>query len=243
MERGSADAADRNGPLMNLRHIRTAATGTPTPRTRGSRLTGPGRRLLRSPVAAAALAGALAMSAGYGIQPAAAATARGAAPARASAATVGPAVPAAGEPDFGPNVYVFTPSMPQSQIQATVDAIASQQISNQFGAQRYALLFEPGTYGSAADPLTFQVGYYTEVAGLGARRATSPSTAPSTCTTSASDHRRQQLHRAGQLLALAVQPDHQRRRPVGLPVAAPISGPSPRLRRCAGSTSPAATCR
>ena len=74
----------------------------------------------------------------------------------------------AGEPDFGPNVYVFTPSMPQSQIQATVNSIASQQISNQFGTQRYALLFEPGTYGSAADPLTFQVGYYTEVAGLGA---------------------------------------------------------------------------
>ncbi len=42
-----------------------------------------------------------------------------------------------------------------------------EQISNQFGTQRYALLFEPGTYGSAADPLTFQVGYYTEVAGLG----------------------------------------------------------------------------
>ncbi len=57
--------------------------------------------------------------------------------------------------------------MPQSQIQATVNAIASQQISNQFGTQRYALLFEPGTYGSAADPLSFQVGYYTEVAGLG----------------------------------------------------------------------------
>jgi hypothetical protein len=64
-------------------------------------------------------------------------------------------------------VYVFTPAMPQSQIQATVDAISSQQISNQFGAQRYALLFEPGTYGTAADPLSFQVGYYTEVAGLG----------------------------------------------------------------------------
>jgi hypothetical protein len=39
--------------------------------------------------------------------------------------------------------------------------------ANQFGTQRYALLFEPGTYGSAADPLVFQVGYYTEVAGLG----------------------------------------------------------------------------
>jgi hypothetical protein len=57
--------------------------------------------------------------------------------------------------------------MPQSQIQDTVDSIANQQVSNQFGTQRYALLFEPGTYGSAADPLIFQVGYYTEVAGLG----------------------------------------------------------------------------
>jgi hypothetical protein len=82
-------------------------------------------------------------------------------------AGVAPAAQVAGEPDFGPNVYVFTPGMPESQIQATVNSIASQQISNQFGTQRYALLFEPGTYGSAADPLTFQVGYYTEVAGLG----------------------------------------------------------------------------
>jgi hypothetical protein len=78
-----------------------------------------------------------------------------------------PATPP-GQPDFGPNVYVLRPSMPQSQIQATVDSIASQQVGNQFGTQRYALLFEPGTYGSAADPLIFQVGYYTAVAGLGA---------------------------------------------------------------------------
>ncbi|HUZ25572.1 MAG TPA: adenylyl cyclase [Streptosporangiaceae bacterium] len=83
------------------------------------------------------------------------------------AAAVKPATTPAGAPDLGPNVYIFSPSMPQAQIQATVDSIASQQISNQFGTQRYALLFEPGTYGSAADPLTFQVGYYTEVAGLG----------------------------------------------------------------------------
>src|ERR1700744_5450915 len=69
---------------------------------------------------------------------------------------------------FGPNVYVFTPSMPQSQIQATVDSIAAQQVPNQFGTQRYTLLFEPGTYGTPADPLIFQVGYYTQVAGLGA---------------------------------------------------------------------------
>jgi hypothetical protein len=71
------------------------------------------------------------------------------------------------QPNFGSNVYVFDPSMPLSQIQATVDAVANQQISNQFGTQRYALLFEPGTYGSSAAPLNFQVGYYTAVAGLG----------------------------------------------------------------------------
>jgi hypothetical protein len=70
--------------------------------------------------------------------------------------------------DFGPNVFIFTPTMPQSEIQATVDAVASQQVSNQFGTQRYALLFEPGTYGSDSSPLNFQIGYYTTVAGLGA---------------------------------------------------------------------------
>ena len=73
-----------------------------------------------------------------------------------------------GPPDLGPNVIIFDPSMPTGQIQATVDAIANQQVDNEMGTQRYALLFKPGTYGSAANPLAFQVGYYTEVAGLGA---------------------------------------------------------------------------
>jgi len=71
------------------------------------------------------------------------------------------------QPNFGPSVYIFNPGMPQSKIQATVDAVANQQVSNQFGTQRYALLFEPGTYGSSTTPLNFQVGYYTTVAGLG----------------------------------------------------------------------------
>src|SRR3954470_23235907 len=74
---------------------------------------------------------------------------------------------AAAAPNFGPNVVVFDPSMPTSQIQATVDAISAQQVPNQFGTQRYALLFKPGTYGSSSHPLNFQVGYYTAVAGLG----------------------------------------------------------------------------
>jgi hypothetical protein len=69
--------------------------------------------------------------------------------------------------DLGPNVIVLDPSMPQDLIQAKVDAIANQQVPSQFGDARYAILFKPGTYGSAANPLRFQVGYYTEVAGLG----------------------------------------------------------------------------
>jgi len=76
-------------------------------------------------------------------------------------------VPGSDQPDFGQNVVIFDPSMPTSQIQAQVDAIATQQVSNQFGTQRYALLFKPGTYGSSTAPLNFQVGYYTAVAGLG----------------------------------------------------------------------------
>jgi hypothetical protein len=85
----------------------------------------------------------------------------------ASAAALGARSASPSQPNFGSNVYIFTPTMPLSQIQATVDSIATQQISNQFGTQRYALLFEPGTYGSSATPLNFQVGYYTSVAGLG----------------------------------------------------------------------------
>lgn len=67
----------------------------------------------------------------------------------------------------GPNVLIFDPSMPLGEIQAKVDSIAAQQVPNQFGTQRYALLFKPGTYGTASAPLNFQVGYYTSVAGLG----------------------------------------------------------------------------
>jgi hypothetical protein len=98
--------------------------------------------------------------------PATAASIAAAPPSTAVSATTA-ANPQLAQPDLGPNVKIFDPSMPQSQIQATVDAIAAQQLTNQFGPQRYSLLFKPGTYGSTANPLNFQVGYYTEVAGLG----------------------------------------------------------------------------
>ena len=128
----------------------------------------------RSVAGVAVLAGVLGLTAAGAAQVSAATTSTAAAThatvttAADATPAVAPAAHVAGTPNLGPNVYVFTPDMPQSQIQATVDSIANQQISNQFGTQRYALLFEPGTYGSAADPLSFQVGYYTEVAGLGA---------------------------------------------------------------------------
>jgi hypothetical protein len=69
---------------------------------------------------------------------------------------------------FGTSVIVFDPSMPVSQIQAAVDAIHAQQVDAEMGTNRYALLFKPGVYGSAGEPLQLKVGYYTEIAGLGA---------------------------------------------------------------------------
>ncbi|HXV32611.1 MAG TPA: hypothetical protein VD769_01275, partial [Gaiellaceae bacterium] len=88
------------------------------------------------------------------------------------ATTAGPAASsggsAQGSPGLGPNVTVFDPSMPVSQIQATLDAIHAQQVDDEMGTNRYALLFKPGVYGTATQPLQMKVGYYTEVAGLGA---------------------------------------------------------------------------
>ena len=63
---------------------------------------------------------------------------------------------------FGPNVYVFDTTMPAADIQAKATSIFTQMESNQFGTQRYALLFKPGTYN-----VLFDVGFYTHVAGLG----------------------------------------------------------------------------
>ena len=88
-------------------------------------------------------------------------------PAQAPASSV---CPGATVPAFGPNVCVFSDTMSQASIQTDLNNIAIQQVpvASQFDSQRYAVFFQPGTYGSAADPLVFQVGYYTEVAGLGA---------------------------------------------------------------------------
>ncbi len=71
-------------------------------------------------------------------------------------------------PGFGPNVTIFDPSMPTSEIKAKFDEIHAKQVDNEMGTDRYGLYFLPGTYGTDEEPLQVKVGYYTEVAGLGA---------------------------------------------------------------------------
>jgi len=68
--------------------------------------------------------------------------------------------PTSANPDFGPNVFVFDPSM--ADVQKQVDKVFARQEKSQFGSDRYALLFKPGKYD-----LDMQVGFYTHVAGLG----------------------------------------------------------------------------
>ncbi len=85
-----------------------------------------------------------------------------------SSAGVGGSSAATPASPFGPNVIVFDPSMAVAQIQATVDEIHAQQVDAEMGTNRYALLFKPGVYGSDTQPLQLKVGYYTEIAGLGA---------------------------------------------------------------------------
>ena len=86
-----------------------------------------------------------------------------------SGAAVTPALVAtaasSGPPNFGSNVHVFSPAMAQSQVQASLDAVSGVQVNSQFGTQRAALLFEPGTYGSASNPLVFERSLSTGATG------------------------------------------------------------------------------
>jgi len=79
-------------------------------------------------------------------------------------AAVLPALAAKGaKPVFGPNVVIFDPSMPSQAIQKQIDAVYATQEHNEFGPQRHAFLFLPGSYS-----VDVPVGFYTEVMGLGA---------------------------------------------------------------------------
>ena len=68
-----------------------------------------------------------------------------------------------GPPNLGPNVLVFDPSMPASEIQQRIDKVYAIEQHSEFGSARYALLFLPGEYH-----VDIPVGFYTQVVGLGA---------------------------------------------------------------------------
>jgi len=68
-------------------------------------------------------------------------------------------------PNFGPNVFLFSLATPTAIIQSTLDTLFEQQNNvntSQFDANRYAILFEPGTYN-----VSVNMGYYMQVLGLG----------------------------------------------------------------------------
>lgn len=71
-------------------------------------------------------------------------------------------------PDFGPNVTIYSPETPVTEIETALDALHAQQVDAEMSTERQAVYFLPGQYGSAGDPLQVNVGYYTEIAGLGA---------------------------------------------------------------------------
>ncbi|TYB39909.1 discoidin domain-containing protein [Micromonospora sp. AP08] len=75
--------------------------------------------------------------------------------------TGGGTIPGGGS--LGPNVLTFDPSMSSASIQSQLDAVFRTQESNQFGTQRYALMFKPGDYSG----INAQIGFYTSIMGLG----------------------------------------------------------------------------
>ena len=79
------------------------------------------------------------------------------------ACSAGPALAAAAKPDFGPNVFIFDPSMPSAEIQQQIDKVYAVQRGNKFGPERNAFLFLPGNYS-----IDVPVGFNTQVLGLGA---------------------------------------------------------------------------
>ncbi|WP_285642038.1 RICIN domain-containing protein [Lentzea sp. NBRC 102530] len=67
-----------------------------------------------------------------------------------------------GNPDFGPNVLIFDPSMPAATIQARLNEVFRQQEEGQYDARRYAIMFKPGNYN-----VDVNIGFFTQVLGLG----------------------------------------------------------------------------
>jgi len=63
---------------------------------------------------------------------------------------------------FGKNVFVFDDSMNPEDIKSTLNALHRQQMYNEFGSERYAIIFKPGSYN-----FDITVDYYVQAIGLG----------------------------------------------------------------------------
>jgi hypothetical protein len=74
-------------------------------------------------------------------------------------------IPTSDTPDFGPNVKIFDSTMSAATIQSSLDSTFNAELLSstaQFGTERTAFLFKPGTYG-----VTARLGFYESVQGLG----------------------------------------------------------------------------
>lgn len=65
---------------------------------------------------------------------------------------------------FGENVYIFSPEDDPAEVKQILDDLYDKQETNQFGEERYAVYFTPGEYDESIQP---EIGFYTQVAGLG----------------------------------------------------------------------------
>ena len=68
------------------------------------------------------------------------------------------------DPVFGENTFIFTPQDNPAKVQETLDALYKKQEGNQFGKDRYSVYFMPGQYD---EKINVNVGFYTQVAGMG----------------------------------------------------------------------------
>ena len=86
----------------------------------------------------------------------------------AQSATASPPPHAPASPGFGPNVIVFDPSMPRARSRRPSTRSYAQQVDDEMGNGALRAAVQAGRRTAPpTDPLIFQVGYYTEVAGLG----------------------------------------------------------------------------
>ena len=150
-------------------------------------------------------------------------------------------------PDFGPNVKIFSPDTPLAEIQSYVDALADQQRDDEMSTQPSGRLLPARRLRHRRDAARSSRSATTPRSRVSARRpTTSTSTARSRSTTAASTN-----GGTSNCLALVnfwrtisnLSLDRSTRPARTDAAPAPTSGRCRRPSRCAASTSRAATCR